>query len=148
MDVILLHLSAGLQQLFERANGPLYFRLVVMPTVVSIIAIRAGLRDAREGQPAFLWGMPFDPAERRRHLLSGWKDITRIFIVALVLDTVYQLVVLRAVYLWQVLAVAVVCVILPYAVFRGPTAWIARNLHKNMVGPTSGSTGGPGAGAA
>ena len=111
-----------------RASGPLQFRLVVMPTVVTILAIRAGLRDARQGQPSFLWGIVTNPAERRRRLFAGWKDITRIFIVAIVLDTAYQLVVLRAFYVVQALIVAVACAIVPYVLFRGSTTLLVRSL--------------------
>ena len=128
MDAILEILIRGVEQLLGRASGPLHFRLVVMPTVVTILAIRAGLRDAREGQPSFLWGIITDPAQRRRRLLAGWKDIARIFVVAIVLDTVYQLMVLRTFYVVQALIVAVACAIVPYVLFRGSTALLARGL--------------------
>ena len=61
MDAILDMLSRGAAQLLGRAGGPLHFRLVMMPTVVTILAVRAGLRDAREGQPAFLWAPSHEP---------------------------------------------------------------------------------------
>jgi hypothetical protein len=108
-----------------------------MPTVVTILAIRAGLKDAREGQPAFLWGIIAYPAERRRRLLAAWKDISRIFIVAIVLDTVYQLVVFRAFYVVQTLIVAVACAIVPYVLFRGPTTHLARCLSRKQTGPSN-----------
>ena len=108
-----------------------------MPTVVTILAIRAGLKDAREGQPAFVWGIIAYPGQRRRRLLSGWKDITRIFIVAITIDSVYQLMVLRAFYVVQTLIVAVACAIAPYVLFRGPTTRLARSLSRKQAGPTS-----------
>jgi hypothetical protein len=128
MDVVLDMLSRGFEQLLGRARGPLHFRLVIMPTVVTILAIRAGLQDAREGQPAFPWAVITNPAERQRRLLSARKDITRIFIVALVLDTVYQLTVFRTFYLIQTLIVAVVCAIVPYVLVRGPVTCLTRGL--------------------
>ena len=112
MDAISEILSRGVEQLLGRASGPLHLRLVIMPTVVTVLAIRAGLRDARDGQPAFLWGIIANPTERRMRLLAAWKDITRIFIVAMVLDTVYQLIVLRAFFVMQALIVAVACAII------------------------------------
>jgi hypothetical protein len=89
-------ISRGVEQLLGRASGPLHLRLVIMPTVVMILAIRAGLRDARAGEPAFLWGITSDPSRRRQRVRAAWTDVTRIFIVAIVLDTVYQVMVLRA----------------------------------------------------
>jgi hypothetical protein len=102
-----------------------------MPTVVTILAIRTGLKDAREGEPAFLWGVFAYPAERRRRLHSARLDIGRIFVVALMLDTVYQLLFLRAFHVVQVLIVAKVCAILPYVVFRGVSNRLARGLSKS-----------------
>ena len=128
MDAILEMLSRGVEQLLGRAIGPLQFRLFVMPTVVTILAIRAGLRDARAGEPAFLWGIISEPSRRRQRMLAAWKDVARIFIVAIVLDTVYQVMVLRAFYVVQALIVAVACAIVPYVLFRGPTARLARVL--------------------
>ena len=140
MDAILEILSRGVEQLLGRASGPLHLRLVIMPTVVTFLAIRAGLRDAREGQPAFLWGIIADPRGRRQRILSAWKDITRIFIVAIVLDTVYQLIVLRAFYVVQALIVAVACAIVPYVLFRGPITRLARVLSGKQAEPTEGTS--------
>ena len=128
MDVILEMISRGFEQLLGRASGPLHLRLVIMPTVVTIPAVRAGLRDAREGRPSFLWGILTNPADRRRRLFAGWQDITRIFIVAIVLDTAYQIMVLRAFYVVQALIVAVACAIVPYVLFRGSTTLLVRSL--------------------
>jgi hypothetical protein len=101
-----------------------------MPIVVSILAIRAGLRDAREGQPAFLATILTKPGERRRLLRSGLKDIGRVFIMALVLDATYQLLVLRGFYVLQLLIVAVACAIVPYVLVRGPITRLIRGLHR------------------
>jgi hypothetical protein len=130
MGAILEMLNRGVEQLLGRAGGPFHFRLVVMPTVVAILAIRAGLRDAREGQPAFLWAVLTNPAERRQLLRSGLKDIGRIFVMAVVMDTAYQLIVLRAFYVVQMFIVAVVCAIMPYVLIRGPVARLTRGLYR------------------
>ena len=111
MDAILEMLTRGVEQLLGRAGGPLHFRLLIMPIVVTILAVRAGLRDAREGRPAYLWAIFKKPTERHRLFRSGTKDVGKIFIVAVVLDTLYQLMVFRAFYIGQVLIVAVACAI-------------------------------------
>jgi len=139
MDTILEMLSRGVEQLLGRASGPLHFRLFMMPTVVTILAVRAGLRDAREGQPAFLWAILRNPAERRRLSRSMLKDIGRVFIVALVLDTTYQLIILRSFYPVQLLIVAVACAIVPYVLIRGPVTRLTRILYQNKAKPAGGS---------
>jgi hypothetical protein len=105
-----------------------------MPTVVTLLAIRAGLRDARTGEPAFLWGIICHSNRRRERILAAWKDITQIFIVALVVDTAYQLSVLRAFYIVQALIVAVACAIVPYVLIRGPATCLARALPGKRYG--------------
>ena len=135
MDTTLEILQRGVEQLLGRAGGPLRFRLFIMPLVVTTLALRAGLKDARGGQPAFLWAILTNPAERPRLLRSAVKDVGRIFIVAVVLDTTYQLVVLRAFYPVQLVIIAVACAIVPYVVIRGPVTRLTRGLYRNQTGP-------------
>jgi hypothetical protein len=100
--------------------------------VVTILAIRAGLRDAREGHRPFFWNLLTNPADAFR---SSVGDIGRIFIVALVLDSTYQLVVLRWIYPGELLVVAVACAIVPYALIRGPVTRLARIFLLLKSGP-------------
>ena len=57
--------------LTARVSGPMWFRLILQPTMAIIFAFRAGLKDARTGQPAFFRavaeesGAPARPASRR-----------------------------------------------------------------------------------
>ena len=115
-----------LEMLIGRASGPLTLRLLVQPTVAGILAVRAGLRDAREGQTPYLWTIFTNPAHRRDLLRQGWKDMGMVFIVAVVLDVIYELIVHRWLYPGQVLIVATVLAIVPYVLIRGPVTRIAR----------------------
>ena len=134
MDSVVNVLQLGLDQLLGRLSGPLNFRLVVMPTVVTIIALRAAWKDLREGRPAFLGIWIQDPLERKR-VFRGWrKDVGRIFIIAVVLDVAYQLIVFRWVYPGLVLVVAVVCAIVPYVLVRGPVQLFAHFLLRKIRG--------------
>jgi hypothetical protein len=130
MDAILEILFSRGEHLLGRFSGPLNFRLVVMPTVVTLLALRADWKDAREGRQAFLGAFITDPVERRRLFRMALKDIGRVFIVAIVLDTAYQLMVFRWVYPGEVLVVAVVCAVVPYVLVRGPITRLARLLYR------------------
>jgi len=130
MDAFLESLSRGFEQLIARADGPLHFRLVVMPTVVTIFAILAHRRDVREGNPIFLGAFFTSPTERRRLFRSGLKDFGRVFIIACVLDTTYQLLFLKGFHPGQMLIVAVVCAVVPYFLVRGPVMRLAHLLHR------------------
>lgn len=133
MEGIQDFLEYFVDQLLGRLSGPLNFRLVIMPTVVTLLALRADWRDAREGRPAFLGAFITDPVERRRLFRLALRDIGRVFIVAMVLDTVYQLVVFHWVYPGQLLTVAIVCAVVPYVLVRGPITRTARLLHRKWA---------------
>ena len=134
MDAFLDTFSRSVEQLIARADGPLHFRLVVMPTVVTILAIRAHLRDVKEGNPIFFGAFVTSPTERRRLFRSGLKDFGRVFIIACVLDTAYQLLVLKAFHPGQMLIVATVCAVVPYFLVRGPITRLAHWVRQRWSG--------------
>ena len=127
MNILANVLLATAGELLERLQGPLNFRFLVMPTVVSILAIRAGLKDAREGKPTFLYSLVTHPAERPQLLHSAVADIGKIFIVAVVLDAIYQLMTNESFHVWEVAFVAVACAIIPYVVLRSLAAVLKRS---------------------
>jgi hypothetical protein len=113
-------LHRAIEQLFGRVTGPMYFRLILQPLVSIALAIRAGLKDDRENKPAFLWELFKTPTDRRQLLHSAWKDIGRVIILAFILDTVYQLIVLKFFYPLQALIMTFLLAVLPYILLRGP----------------------------
>ena len=114
------------ENLVGRSSGPMNVRLIVQPTVAAIIAIRAGLSDARNGRPVFLWAAATNPVARRELLVQGWKDVGTVFILAGVLDAVYQLLVHHGVFVLELLVVATTLAIVPYILIRGPAARVGR----------------------
>ena len=122
MDEFLLR---SLEQLIGRMSGPFHARFILQPIVASLIAIRAGMSDAKAHRPPYLWAIVFEPAARGNLIRSGWKDVFKVFLVAFVLDCIYQLVVLRWFYPLQGLIVAFVLAAVPYVIVRGPAARIA-----------------------
>jgi hypothetical protein len=112
--------------LFGRLTGPLTLRLYLQPAMAMLFALRDGLKDARAGRPAYLWTVFSHPEERRRLLAEGWKAIGKVFILAIILDVVYQLIVFRRIYPVEVLDVAVILAVVPYALLRGAITRLAR----------------------
>jgi hypothetical protein len=102
-----------------RIGGPLTFRLIVQPTVSAFFAIRAGVKDCREGRVPYGWVILTDPIRRGDHLREGWKDVTKVFVVAIVIDFAYQISELRWFYPEEALIVAVLLALLPYLLLRG-----------------------------
>src|SRR5436190_5989083 len=108
------------QNLYGRLSGPLNLRLIIQPAVATILAIRAGLRDAHQDRAPFFWAVLWNPAHRRELLREGWKDVGKVFLIATILDVVYQLIVHRGVYILEFLITAVTLSIVPYVLVRGP----------------------------
>lgn len=114
------------ENLAGRLTGPLTARFLIQPTVATILAVRDGLKDARLGRPPYFWAIFTRADERRRLLREGWKAVAKVFVVALALDVVYQILVLEHVYPGEALLVALALAFLPYLLMRGPVARIAR----------------------
>jgi hypothetical protein len=119
-------LSRFWDQLIAQPSGPLAFRLILQPIMVTILAIIDGVKDARAGRPLYTWTLLTDPAHRASYLRQGLKRVTRVIIFALVMDAIYQFMVLRRFYLGEALVTAFVVAVLPYLLIRGPVARIAR----------------------
>jgi hypothetical protein len=113
-------------QLLARVSGPMKFRLVLQPAMACFFAIRSGLADAKAGNPPYFWALLSNPAHRGYMIKNGWKDVGRVFFLALAMDVIYQLIVLHFVYPGEVIIVAVVLAILPYLVLRGLVTRAAR----------------------
>src|SRR5271154_6796964 len=106
-------------QLLARVSGPMKFRLVLQPCMAAFFAIRSGLADARAGKSPYFWCLVTDPAQRDDMLKDGWKSVSRVFILAIVLDVVYQIIVQHFVYPGETIIVAFVLAIVPYLILRG-----------------------------
>jgi hypothetical protein len=113
-------------QLLARVSGPMKFRLVLQPCMAAFFAIRSGLADARAGKSPYFWCLLTDPGQRTEMIKDGWKSVGRVFILALVLDAVYQIIVLHFVYPGEMVIVAFVLAILPYLILRGLVTRVAR----------------------
>ena len=100
-------------------HAPLAFRVVVQPLVAAFFAVHAGRRDALEGRPLFFWAVLRDPVKRRERLREAWKHIGKVFLAAVVIDVVYQIIVGRWIYPSEAIIVGAILAVLPYLVFRG-----------------------------
>lgn len=119
--------------LIARATGPFTFRLVVQPTVAAILAIRDGVKDANAGRPAYLWQVYKDPRLRKGLLREGWRTISRVFGLAVLIDIVFQIIVFRWVHPLQAIVVATVLALVPYILLRGPTNRAARLIRRRRA---------------
>lgn len=125
-------MSGLLAQLLDmhiaRVNGPLSFRLIIQPLVAAGFGIRAGLRDALAGRSPFGWTVITRSDLRRDLLLEKWGQLKRLFLLAILMDVVYQVLDLHWIYPAQAVIVAAILAFPSYFVIRGLANRIAR-LH-------------------
>ena len=125
MSTLIDMIARGWENFLARPHGALHFRFILQPTVAAILALRAGIKDARTGRPAYLWAAFTTPAYRRQLLDGGWKEIRTPFFVSAILDSIYQLIVNRFIYPLELLFTATLLALLPYFILRGPVNRIA-----------------------
>lgn len=107
------------EHMADRVTGPMKFRLLLQPVMAAIFAIRSGLADARAGKPPYFWALFSDPAHRADMLKDGWTSVGKVFVLALILDVVYQIIATRLVYPGEAIITAFLLAIVPYLILRG-----------------------------
>ena len=116
--------------LVDRVSGPMKFRLVLQPLMAVIFAIRDGRKDAREGRPPYFWALFTEPDNRRDMLKHGWKATGKVFVIAIIIDAVYQYTELSWFYPGEALLVAAILAFVPYLLIRGPVNRLMRRKSK------------------
>jgi hypothetical protein len=115
-----------LGNLYDRVSGPMWFRLILQPAMAVLFAVRAGRQDGLTGRPPYLWAILTSPEHRRDLVREGWKDVAKIFVMAVAIDIIYQIINLRWFYPTEAVIVAVVLAFVPYLLIRGLVGRIVR----------------------
>ena len=123
----------ALTNLAARVGGPMTFRIILQPLMASIFAFRDGLKDAREGRPPYLWTLITDPSQRGDLIRQGWAAVGRVFILAIVMDVIYQLIVVGWIYPFETLTVSILLAVIPYLVIRGPVNRLVRSRQSGQI---------------
>jgi len=135
-------LARGWHNFLARPQGHLALRFYFQPAVAALIAIRAGIKDARERRPGYFWAALVDPAARAELLRSGLKDIRVPLIVAAVLDAIYQVITHGQIYILELLFTTLLLALVPYLLLRGPVNRIVRRfIHPADPGRPPANTG-------
>jgi hypothetical protein len=124
------YLSGFWQEIVSRLDGPMSLRFYLQPTTSTIYAIVSGIKDAREGKPPYFWTLSTDPSHRVDMLLDGWKSVRNVFLLAIGMDLVYQITVLKGFRPVQAILISVVLALVPYLIIRGQVDRLARRFVK------------------
>ncbi len=125
--------------LVDRTDGPLKFLFFLQPSVAIFLAIRAGLRDWRQGKAPFFWDFLADSSKRKDLFRDFKKSVGKLFLLACLLDCIYQLIVLHWIYPLDAVIIATFLAIVPYLLVRGPVNRIATRFKHSVQG-TEGHT--------
>jgi hypothetical protein len=126
MSTVLDMIGRRWENFLARPSGSLNLRFIVQPTMAGLLALRAGIQDAREGRQGYLWALVSNPERRFQLLHDGWRGARTPFLVAIVLDCIYQLVTVQFIYPLELLFTATLLALIPYILLRGPFNPIAR----------------------
>lgn len=118
--------ARGWANLLARLDGPMHFRFVVQPLVAMFLGVRAGLRDARRGEPPFLWTVLRYRERRGERVKDALRDIASVLLVAAILDAAYQVVVHGGIFLLELVITVAILALVPYLLVRGPMSRLAR----------------------
>lgn len=126
MSAVLDMVARGWEHFLSRPSGSLSLRFIIQPTMAALLALRAGVQDAKEGRQGYLWAIARNPGRRRQLLHEGWRGARLPFFVAAVLDCIYQLITFHFLYPLELLFTATLLALVPYPLLRGPFNRLAR----------------------
>lgn len=112
--------------LMSRPNGPYAFRFLLQPVMGIVAAVLDGIKDAKTGRSPYFWTILSDPVKRSKRLREGMKATTRILLLGVVLEALYQFKMFGMFYIGEALVIIFFLAFLPYLLTRGPAARIAR----------------------
>jgi hypothetical protein len=93
------------------------------------LAVVAGVRDARKGAPPYFWALLSHAGHRCELLLELWRGVGRIFILALLMEAIYQWKTTGSVSLGEDVEISVLLAIVPYVLLCGLVNRLVRRKH-------------------
>jgi hypothetical protein len=110
----------------ERPGGPMTFRFILQPVMAAVLAAIDGVRDARSGAPPYFWSLLTGTTERVDRIYDGVIATSRVILLGLGMDVIYQWIEFKTFYPGEAAIVAVLLAFIPYLLLRGPFARLAR----------------------
>jgi len=112
--------------LIGRTQGTMSFRFFLQPAMGLLMAARDGYKDAKTGRRPYFWKIVNDPTARRESLHEGVKATTRILLLGVVMEIIYQYKVLGTFHVLEAVNVIIVLCFVPYLLLRGPINRLVR----------------------
>lgn len=107
--------------IIARIAGPMSLRFIFQPLVGLLLGARDGAKDAKSGEPPFIFDLIINPENRKIKLASLFKSLSKTIIIAIVLDVIAQYLIFDQVRISGAIIVAVIILIVPYSLARAIT---------------------------
>ena len=115
---VYLFSRAFIEDIPKRLAGPGRFRFLLQPLVATALGIRSGLADARAGRPPYLYGVLFHRGLRRELMRSAFAMVINLLLMGILMDCVFQFIILGTSYPGAALVVGPVLIVGPYTLAR------------------------------
>jgi hypothetical protein len=127
---IYLFSQAFFEDIPRRLTGPGRFRFIMQPVMAIILGVLNGRADARAGKPPYLYGILFHRELRRDLLSAGFSTIVNLLLMGVLLDVVFQRIILGVAHPGPALIIGPVLITAPYTIVRALTNRLARRAKK------------------
>jgi hypothetical protein len=127
---IYLFSQAFLEDIPRRLAGPGRFRFVMQPLMAVIFGVLNGLADARAGRLPYIYAMLFHPNLRGDLVKTGFSTIANLMLMGILLDAVFQWVILGVAHPGAALIIGPLLVVTPYVAARSLSNRLARPARK------------------
>jgi hypothetical protein len=123
---IYLFSQAFIEDIPRRISGPGRFRFILQPLIAVILGIRGGRSDALEGRPPYLFGILFHRDLRKGLLRSGLETVINLILMGILMDAVFQRIILGVSHPGAALVIGPVLILAPYTIARAFTNRFSR----------------------
>ncbi len=127
---IYLFSRAFFEDIPKRLTGPGRFRFIMQPLMACTLGILNGLADARAGAPAYLYGVIFHRELRSDLVASGFRTVVNLLLMGILLDAVFQWIILGVAHPFAAIVLGPVLVMVPYVIARAFSNRLARQLRR------------------
>lgn len=119
-------------EIAARPDGLFAFRFYLQPIMATLLALRDGIKDAREGDTPYFWTLLNDDERRAESLREGLHATARVISLGVIMDVLYQYFVLGGFRPIEMIVVVLLLCFVPYLLLRGvftrlAKAWIHRH---------------------
>lgn len=137
--------------LVVRPAGPFGSRFILQPITATILAFLSGVADAKAGRLPCFQRVAQGKEGRWDRLVEAADALANVLFMAVILDTLYQLFVMKTFYWFEMILIAILLAFVPYLIVRGPASRLARlfvarrrtHMHKGSSGVRYGMLGNP-----